>query len=72
MFPKFNLSRFSSLAALGIFAAVLGGCAESTSGMRPASEPLLTRAQVSIARPESEVQLLNSRQPSAQIGRAHV
>jgi hypothetical protein len=43
MFPKSNLSRLSGFAALGIIVAVLGGCAETTSGIDASSPGLVTR-----------------------------
>jgi hypothetical protein len=58
MFPKFT-SRFSSLAALGIMVAVLGGCAESISGTA-ANPPLPTRQDVVPTRLENEVARTNA------------
>jgi len=43
MFPKSNLSRLSGFAALGIIVAVLGGCAETTSGIDATAPGIVTR-----------------------------
>ncbi len=55
MFPKFNLSRFSSLAALGIMVAVLGGCAETTGGSGPSVPATAAREEFIRTRFESPV-----------------
>jgi hypothetical protein len=53
MFPKFNLSRLSGFAALGIIVAVLGGCAEGTSGSRFDSPLVASREDISRTRFEN-------------------
>jgi hypothetical protein len=55
MFPKFNLSRFTVLAALGFSVAVLGGCAETTSGVEPTFPNPIGR--VDLARSANEIPL---------------
>jgi hypothetical protein len=66
MFPKLN-SRFSSLAALGIMVAVLGGCAESISGTDAASAPLPTRQEVVPVRLENEITRSTVGMPSTKV-----
>jgi hypothetical protein len=53
MFPKLNLSRFSGFAALGIIVAVLGGCAEGTSGSTLRTPLVAAREDISRTRFEN-------------------